>query len=149
MLEDGRKTNTKTQVRIHGDTGRINKEGKPIIHLPSLKTLILTNIYDTFWNMKCSVHKCCGKALRVGDIVKIEGEDIMVVEPGIAILGAYVWVDGVRCCKVALTRCLPRHIGMVANTYGVVVQVSRKPTQEERKKEKGLRPFRRRDERLG
>ena len=131
VLKDGTLTKDKSYIGKH-----CKQEGKKNTYLfPPMTTVCVTNIFDTFWNMKCSVHRQgCGAALKVGTIVRIEGEDIIIVTPGVALIGVYVWVDGVRCCKIGLARCLPRHLGMLANAYGVITQVSRRPTPLEKSK---------------
>ncbi len=104
-----------------------------------MRVTYITNLHDSFWNQKCSQHpRGWGAHLRIGNIVKVEGEDLVVVELGVATFGAYVYVVGVRCCKVGIVRCLPCHIDSVANSYGEVTKVSRKPTEEDKNKSKDI-----------
>ncbi len=129
VLQEGEPTTTMTKVQTEGKVAGKKKAYR----LPPLRSVYLTNLHDSFWNQKCSQHpRGCGANLAVGNIVKVEGEDLVVVQPGIATFGAYVYVAGVRCCKVGIVRCLPRHIGVLANSYGEVTKVSRKPTDEDK-----------------
>ena len=77
-------------------------------------------------NTKCSIHKTgCGRALRLGSLVKIDAYEMQNVDGSVIYTSArLINSEGRRTCKVGVVKTFFDQVELVGNRVGVVTEIA-------------------------